>query len=356
MLVEPSAPRDTNTVRRGFEDGLGRRYRPAARLDSEAPLEILCFRHEITDVPAFDFALRERVARLSDLHAPLVCAASGRSTGSTTSEAPWCSCPMASPASGSSSSCRMSSATGQTLDLNAALSSRSATPVGHRGAAPEGARRARCYRARASVRHSEWAIARRRIRVGRSARAAEVFARALLERASRGAADGRRAGAIRRASRPCAGQAWSRSPSFWAGRFATTSILDRSRTWWHRPPPRGLPTASSEPLPSALREWLNRVLQLDKRHSYPSVVEAEAALDQLLSDHATYNAQPDSLEAFMERLHNPAIAPKAPEPPQIAANRTSDFSTSETPCRRRRLHRPKCRMKGHRNSMTKRKR
>ena len=57
-------------VRRGFEDGLGRRYRPAARLDSDTPLEILCFRHEITAVPAFEFALRERIARLSDFHHP----------------------------------------------------------------------------------------------------------------------------------------------------------------------------------------------------------------------------------------------------------------------------------------------
>ena len=33
-------------------------------------LEVLCFRHDITDVPAFEFALRERVARLSQFHHP----------------------------------------------------------------------------------------------------------------------------------------------------------------------------------------------------------------------------------------------------------------------------------------------
>ena len=63
-------PESSGNVRPGFEDGLGRRYRPAARIDSDAPLEILCFRHEITDVPAFEFALRERVARFSDLQHP----------------------------------------------------------------------------------------------------------------------------------------------------------------------------------------------------------------------------------------------------------------------------------------------
>ena len=71
MLREPAAaPESSGNVRPGFEDGLGRRYRPAARIDSDAPLEILCFRHEITDVPAFEFALRERVARFSDLQHP----------------------------------------------------------------------------------------------------------------------------------------------------------------------------------------------------------------------------------------------------------------------------------------------
>ena len=70
MLREPAAATESSGVRRGFEDGFGRRYRPAARLDSDTPLEILCFRHEITDVPAFEFALRERVARLSDFQHP----------------------------------------------------------------------------------------------------------------------------------------------------------------------------------------------------------------------------------------------------------------------------------------------
>src|SRR5258706_14628737 len=70
MLTEPATSRASGAVLRGFEDGLGRRYSHATRSDSESPLEILCFRHEITDVPAFEFALRERVARLSDFHHP----------------------------------------------------------------------------------------------------------------------------------------------------------------------------------------------------------------------------------------------------------------------------------------------
>ncbi|HEV3215369.1 MAG TPA: PEGA domain-containing protein [Vicinamibacterales bacterium] len=46
-----------------FEDGLGRRYR--ARADGDRHLEILCFHAELTEIPSFEFSLRERVNRLS---------------------------------------------------------------------------------------------------------------------------------------------------------------------------------------------------------------------------------------------------------------------------------------------------
>jgi len=46
-----------------FEDGLGRRYRLQTAGDHD--LEVLCFRSELTSIPSFEFALRERVSRLS---------------------------------------------------------------------------------------------------------------------------------------------------------------------------------------------------------------------------------------------------------------------------------------------------
>src|SRR5688572_20815382 len=70
MLRVPVTESEASGVLRDFEDGLGRRYRSAALLGSATPVEILCFRHEITIVPAFEFALRERFARLSDFHHP----------------------------------------------------------------------------------------------------------------------------------------------------------------------------------------------------------------------------------------------------------------------------------------------
>lgn len=69
MLAEQTAPPGRQPDR-PFTDGFGRRYKSAPRDATDTVLEVLCFRHEITDVPAFEFALRERVARLSQFHHP----------------------------------------------------------------------------------------------------------------------------------------------------------------------------------------------------------------------------------------------------------------------------------------------
>jgi hypothetical protein len=70
MLRVPVTQGEASGVLGDFEDGLGRRYRSASLLGSAGPLEILCFRHELTAVPAFEFSLRERFARLSEFQHP----------------------------------------------------------------------------------------------------------------------------------------------------------------------------------------------------------------------------------------------------------------------------------------------
>src|SRR3954463_1937623 len=47
-----------------FEDGLGERHLVVDRARNE-PLEMLCLRTELTSVPSFEFALRERVSHLA---------------------------------------------------------------------------------------------------------------------------------------------------------------------------------------------------------------------------------------------------------------------------------------------------
>ena len=50
------------------EDGIGRRYR--AKADGDRNVEILCFHPELTEIPSFEFSLRERVNRLSGFQHP----------------------------------------------------------------------------------------------------------------------------------------------------------------------------------------------------------------------------------------------------------------------------------------------
>src|SRR5262245_39855841 len=58
-LVSAAAP-----VPMTFEDGLGERHLVLDRGRNE-PVEMLCLRGELTSVPSFEFALRERVSRLA---------------------------------------------------------------------------------------------------------------------------------------------------------------------------------------------------------------------------------------------------------------------------------------------------
>jgi hypothetical protein len=74
-----------------------------------------------------------------------------------------------------------------------------------------------------------------------------------------------------------------------------------------------------QPLSAPLRDWLARALQLDPRRAFSSAPEALAVLEDVVADESTYVAAPIALETFMSRytaaLLEPAIPaePKAPE-------------------------------------------
>src|SRR5580765_4673389 len=59
---------------------------------------------------------------------------------------------------------------------------------------------------------------------------------------------------------------------------------------------------TKEPLPAALRTWLQRALQLNARNSFPSAIEARAEFERVLAD-SGFDASPESLDAFMARYH-----------------------------------------------------
>jgi hypothetical protein len=72
-----------------------------------------------------------------------------------------------------------------------------------------------------------------------------------------------------------------------------------------------------ESLPSGLREWLRRALEVDVRHSFKSVTEAQNALDQLASLDVKDHADVDDLQAFLDQCRHPAKKPLV-MPPSVA--------------------------------------
>jgi hypothetical protein len=76
-----------------------------------------------------------------------------------------------------------------------------------------------------------------------------------------------------------------------------------------------------QPLSRPLRTWLARALQLDLRQSYHSAIEARNALDEMLAiDSSGYIAAPIALESFLKRYEERLaveqyVTPRPPVPP-----------------------------------------
>jgi hypothetical protein len=69
------------------------------------------------------------------------------------------------------------------------------------------------------------------------------------------------------------------------------------------------------PLSNAFRNWLGRTLQLDVRRAFGSAPEALAALEEILASDASYVAAPVALEAFLAQYQAALIEPAAPIAP-----------------------------------------
>jgi len=94
-------------------------------------------------------------------------------------------------------------------------------------------------------------------------------------------------------------------------------------------------TGGIEPLPTALRDWLMRAIQLDPRNPFPSALEAWAELDRVLH-YSDPIAEVAALKSFLTRYHArvvadgaktaspspapvPAPAPAAPRPTAVSS-------------------------------------
>jgi serine/threonine protein kinase len=79
-----------------------------------------------------------------------------------------------------------------------------------------------------------------------------------------------------------------------------------------------------QPLPSTLRAWLARALQLDSRHGFASATEAQVALEDVLADDTAIVAAPVALETFLSRYIAALLEPmplpvqNTPAPPFVA--------------------------------------
>jgi PEGA domain len=68
-----------------------------------------------------------------------------------------------------------------------------------------------------------------------------------------------------------------------------------------------------QPLSSALREWLSRALQIDTRRPFASAPEALAALEEVVADDSLYVPAPVALETFLSRYIAALLEPAPSE-------------------------------------------
>jgi len=71
------------------------------------------------------------------------------------------------------------------------------------------------------------------------------------------------------------------------------------------------PRGEEQPLPFSLRSWVARALQIDPRHGFASAVEAQNALEEVLSEDTGFAAAPMALETLLTRYISGLLEPAA---------------------------------------------
>lgn len=299
-----------------FSDGLGERVVAADGATGEL-LQILRLRPSLTAVPSFEFALRERAARLANFRhayyarvrridrvsgpAPSLAIVSDHIEGTRLSDL-----------------LRVAQQEDLQLDINAALYlirqlvpavallHENAREVAHGLIAPE--RLLITPHGRLIIVEHVMAAAIEQLQFGRE-RLWQEFRVALPPSAGIPRFDHRAdvtgIGLVALAlvlGRPLAGDEFPQ-------RIGTLVNEARERT----------ALGSEQPLSAPLRSWLARALQLDVRRAFASGPEALTALEEVIADDSAYVAAPVALETFLSRytasLLEPFEEPVAPAPP-----------------------------------------
>jgi hypothetical protein len=301
-----------------FQDGLGKRRRFTDPTGS-ATLEILCLDAELTAVPSFEFALRERVSRLANFHHPYFAyvrsvdrLSGGDATLGVTSEA----------TQGARLSDILAGAQAHhlPLDINTALCLiRQLVPA-----------IATFHEHQPDVAHG--ALAPERVVITPNARlvVVEYAMGAALEQLRY--SHQRYWKDLRIALPRSAGLPHfdHRVDVTQIGVVALSLILGRGLA--EDDYPARLPElvgsawamsarGDLEPLPPGLRTWLMRALQLDLRSAFTTAAEAGAELDKVLASDSDYIADPAAVEKFLARYQTliAPVAQPAAEAPKAAA-------------------------------------
>ncbi len=295
-----------------FEDGLGRR-RHIADPSGTGTLEVLCLRDELTAVPAFEFALRERASRLASFRHTYF----GHVRSIDRLAVPGSGLAVVSEYTPGVRLSTLLSSAERRLDINASLhlirQLVSATALLHEH--------------ERDIAHG--AIGPERLVVTPNARLV------LVEYVLGGALEQLRYSHdrywtdLRIALPRSIGLARfdQRTDVTQVGVVALSLVLGRLLHEDEYPAriPEILASARAisarggdEPIPPGLRTWLSRALQLDSRHAFSNACEASAEFDRVLDGDAEYGAEPaqtaEEPSPFEPRRERVVVAPASVEP------------------------------------------
>lgn len=318
--MEPATARAIAPAADRFEDGLGERHH-LLDTGTNQTLEVLCLRSELTAIPSFEFALRERVGRLASFrHASYRRVRSVERLDGASSTLAVVS--DHTPGARLSDVLDLVQQRRVVLDIDAALCLiRQLVPAV--AALHETAR---------DVAHG--AISPARIIVTPNARlvVTEYVLGAALEQLRYSNERYWKELGLALPRSPGLARFDHRADVTQVGVVALSLILGRPLADDEYPEKIGEVLASAwatssrgdlEPLRASLRSWLSRALQIDVRHSFASTIEAAAELEKVLSD-SNSMAEPAVLEGFLSRYHAcvepaspPATSPHAAALPPV---------------------------------------
>ena len=306
--MDPALVSAATPVPLTFADGLGERHLVVDRGRNE-PVEMLCLRGELTSVPSFEFALRERVSRLAAFrhtcYGHVRTVERLKDSGSTLA--------LVSDATAGVRLSRLLEFAEQdnvTLDIDAALCLlRQLVPAV-----------ALLHEHAPDVSHGAIAAERVIVTPGAHVMLVEHVLGSALEQLrfpmerywkDLRVALPRTAGAV---------QFDHRADVTQLGVIALALILGRPIAADEYPSKLGEAVSSAwamsasgglEPLPAGLRNWLACTLQLDRKNSFESAVQAQEELERVLGE-SDYMAAPATLEEFLKQYratHEPPVVP-----------------------------------------------